>query len=97
MEFHEIANILPLMEGAEFDALVMDIKEQGLLEPIWLYEGKILDGRNRYRACEKAGVEPHFTEWIEGKPFEFIISKNLKRRHLICFSLSGQSNCRAGG
>ncbi len=82
MEFHEIANILPLMEGAEFDALVMDIKGQGLLEPISLYEGKILDGRNRYRACEKAGVEPHFTEWVEGKPLEFIISKNLKRRHL---------------
>ncbi len=82
MEFHEIANILPLMEGAEFDALVRDIKEQGLLEPICLWQGKILDGRNRYRACEKAGVEPHFTEWVEGKPLEFVISKNLKRRHL---------------
>ncbi|MBT9151376.1 MAG: hypothetical protein DDT40_01569 [candidate division WS2 bacterium] len=82
MEFHEIANILPLMEGSEFDALVMDIKEQGLLEPICLYEGNILDGRNRYKACEKAGVEPHFIKWAGGKPLEFIISKNLKRRHL---------------
>ncbi|MCD6295935.1 MAG: ParB N-terminal domain-containing protein, partial [Deltaproteobacteria bacterium] len=53
MEFHEIANMFPLMEGTEFDALVTDIKENGLLEPIWLYENKILDGRNRYRACQE--------------------------------------------
>ncbi len=82
MEFHKISEIFPLMEGAEFESLVEDIKEQGLLEPICLYESKILDGRNRYRACEKAGVEPRFTEWVEGKPVEFVISKNLKRRHL---------------
>jgi hypothetical protein len=57
-EFHPLANVFPLIEGAEFDELVADIKANGLNQCIELYEGKILDGRNRYRACLAAGVEP---------------------------------------
>ncbi|MCW7076400.1 MAG: MT-A70 family methyltransferase [Candidatus Syntrophoarchaeum sp.] len=88
MEFHEIANMFPLMEGAEFDALVADIKKNGLLEPIWLYEDKILDGRNRYRACQLAGVEPQFVKYTKGDPLAFVISANLHRRHLNAYQRS---------
>jgi N6-adenosine-specific RNA methylase IME4 len=84
MDFHEIANIFPLLEGAELDALVCDIKENGLLEPITTYEGKIVDGRNRYRACELAGVAPEFEEWKQNgvSLISWVIAKNLHRRHL---------------
>src|SRR5262249_5073118 len=62
LEFHPLANRFPLMRGAEFDALVEDIRINGLREPIALYQGKILDGRNRYRACIAADITPDFID-----------------------------------
>jgi hypothetical protein len=83
MEFHEAANIYPLMKGKAFDDLVKDIKANGLLEEIVTFKGKILDGRNRFRACGVAEVEPRFKEWDgEGSPTSFVISHNGRRRHL---------------
>jgi ParB-like chromosome segregation protein Spo0J len=84
LKFHALAGIFPLMEGAEFDALVADIKANGLHYPIILYDGQILDGRNRYRACLAAGFEPavrNGDNWI-GDPASFVISRNIRRRHL---------------
>jgi ParB-like chromosome segregation protein Spo0J len=86
LHFHPLADIFPLMEGAEFDELVEDIKANGLRDPIVLFEGKILDGRNRYRACLKAGVDPypecHVFNYPGDDPTSFVISKNIHRRHL---------------
>jgi hypothetical protein len=82
MEFHEIARVFPLLEGKEFDSLCRDIASNGLLEPIWTYQGKILDGRNRYRACVAVGIEPRFREYNGNNPLGFVISLNLERRHL---------------
>src|ERR1700731_2582872 len=63
-----------------------DIKERGQLEPIILYRGLILDGRNRYRACQIAGVKPRIEEFdakaTRRSPEEFVLSRNLRRRHL---------------
>jgi hypothetical protein len=82
--FHPLADLFPLMEGAEFDTLVADIKKNGLHYPIFLYEGKILDGRNRYRACLELGWEPatRNCDHHVGDPAGFVISRNIHRRHL---------------
>jgi N6-adenosine-specific RNA methylase IME4 len=86
IEFHPIANVFPLIEGAEFKALVEDIREHGIIEPVWLYQNRILDGRNRYRAYLAAfpgtDEDPPHREYLGGKPVEFVVSLNLKRRHL---------------
>jgi ParB-like chromosome segregation protein Spo0J len=58
LKFHPLADIFPPMEGAEFEELVADIKANGLREKIDLYQGKIADGRNRYRALLRLGIEP---------------------------------------
>src|SRR5712692_7557832 len=79
-----LADLFPLLRGPAFEELVADIQKNGLHEPILCdAEGRILDGRNRYRACLKAGVEPRFVEWRgEGELGELALSLNLRRRHL---------------
>jgi hypothetical protein len=83
MDFHEIANAFPMMIGKEFDELVEDIRKNGLLMPITTLDDKILDGRNRQRACEKVSVSPHYTPFVaKMSPIDFVISTNLVRRQL---------------
>jgi len=85
LEFHALADLFPLLEGEEFDRLVADINQKGLLENIVTTpDGLILDGRNRYLACLEAGVEPKFeiTKEPPEKWLDFVISKNVRRRQL---------------
>ena len=70
------------MSDAEFAALKADIGQYGQREPVWLYEGKVIDGRDRARACEELGKAVR-TEVYDGfDPVAFVISLNLHRRHL---------------
>lgn len=83
-DFHPIAGIFPMIEGQDFAQLVADVKAHGVREPVWLYEGKILDGRNRYMAAKKAGAHIQTREF-SGAPLEaieFVWSLNRTRRHL---------------
>src|ERR1044072_7435083 len=82
-EEHELSRLLPMMGDADLNALAADIRENGLRAPITLLEGKILDGRNRYKACKIAQTEPRFRDFNgDGDPLAFILSANVHRRHL---------------
>lgn len=81
-EYHELANLFPMMEQSQYEDLVADIKENGLIESIILHEGKILDGRNRYNACIDSNVVPNFVEYEGEDALSYVISLNLNRRHL---------------
>jgi hypothetical protein len=82
MEFHPLADLFPLLTDEATEALGDDMLEFGQREPIWTYDGKILDGRNRYRACLLKGIEPRFAEFRGADPVAFVASANLHRRHL---------------
>ncbi len=81
---HPSANIFPLMTGPEFQELCNSIRENGQREPIKRRDGQIIDGRNRFRACQLIGIEPLFetNEMDDQAVMEFIIDENLHRRHL---------------
>lgn len=82
-EFHEVANIFPMMSETEFSGLVEDIRKNGQREPIWLHQEKIVDGRNRYNACSEIGVEPVVDKWDgKGSLVDFVMSMNFHRRQL---------------
>jgi ParB-like chromosome segregation protein Spo0J len=94
---HPAADAFPMMSEKELEELAADIKANGLREAIIVHEGAILDGRNRYVACQIAGTSPRFAPWSSlnldveddddedegaGDPVAFVVSKNLKRRHM---------------
>ena len=80
-ELHELCEIIPSMDDSEYLALVADIRDNGLINPIIIFEGKILDGRHRYKACVELDLEPSFVEYTGNKPSSFVRSVNLERRH----------------
>jgi ParB-like chromosome segregation protein Spo0J len=86
LPFHPLAEKFPLMEGDDLQKLADDISARGLLHQIVLHEGKILDGRNRYRAAALAKVTLAPKDFRElpasTDPRADVISANLHRRHL---------------
>lgn len=82
LPFHEYAEIFPLITGEEYEALVQDIDANGQRAPIILFEGKILDGRNRYRACKDLLLPPVTEEYAGDDALGYVLSLNLYRRQL---------------
>ncbi|MCY2945180.1 MAG: DUF4326 domain-containing protein [Planctomycetota bacterium] len=82
VKYHPIADVWPMMQEDQLQELAADIKKNGLIQPVWLYQGMILDGRNRWAACKIAGVEPKTKEYTGDEPTAFAVSLNDKRRHM---------------
>lgn len=84
---HPAAEIFPLLEGPELQALADDIRQNGQREPSVMIRGMLLDGRNRERACAIVGVKPARREFGSRPgdgtdPARAVLSWNLHRRHL---------------
>ena len=77
-----------MMADGEMRELIKSIKERGQIVPCALYKGKLLDGRNRWKACIKAKVEPwtaDVTAELDNEgidPADWVIDQNKNRRHL---------------
>jgi ParB-like chromosome segregation protein Spo0J len=82
--FHPLITIFPEMEKGAFEELVLDIKIHGVREPISIYTNQIVDGRNRWLACQRLNITCPMRAY-EGKESDllgFVLSKNLYRRQL---------------
>src|SRR6516165_8065994 len=81
---HPFSKLFPPISEEDFGKLAADIKLNGLHQPIVRYQGKILDGNNRYRACELVKVAPKFADFTgdDAAARNYVISANIHRRHL---------------
>jgi len=74
-----------MLDDEELADLAADIRDNGQREPVLLYDGRILDGRNRWRACQIADV-PCRTEDAavasDEEALALVVSLNVHRRHL---------------
>lgn len=83
LPIHAIAGLFPEMSPDEYAALKADIQANGLREPIWLHEGRVIDGRHRARACHELGIRPATRNWSgTGSLTAFVVSLNIHRRSL---------------
>lgn len=86
MNVHPAAELFPMMDDEQFKGLLEDIRENGLDEcGVLTVDGQILDGRNRYKACQQLGIAMEWSQLEHDSdvdPFKYVISKNLHRRHL---------------
>ena len=87
---HPACAAWPQMTDAELDKLAADIREKGLLEPITLMAGSgdLLDGRNRWLACQRAGVPPRTQTYDGDDPVGYVLSRNGQWRKLSKASLA---------
>lgn len=84
LEYHDIANMYPMAILDEFELLKQSIKDRGQEVPIVIYEDKILDGRNRYKACKELSITP-IVKIFEGSyndALDYSIEVNSGRRNL---------------
>lgn len=79
---HPLADLFPMMSAEEMKALVEDVRERGVQRPIVMLDGMVLDGRNRYHAAREAEVGYRVVEFTGPDPLAFVISENMRRRHL---------------
>ena len=84
LEPHPLSAMFPQITEEDFGKLAADIKLNGLHQPIMRYQGKILDGNNRYRACELVKIAPKFADFTgdDAAARNYVISANIHRRHL---------------
>jgi transcriptional regulator with XRE-family HTH domain len=78
-EAHPLASYYPAMPDEDFGSLKESIRLQGLLDPITLYEDRVLDGRHRLRACLELGIQPRHENYEGDDPLGFVIAKHSRR------------------
>ena len=83
LPMHELATLFPTMTNDEYAALKQNIAENGVDQPVCVWQGQIVDGRHRYLACGEMGIDPPIRYLNDDDdPVRFVLSANMDRRQL---------------
>lgn len=83
LQIHPAAKLMPLMTAEEWTQLKIDIEENGQREPVVLYQGQLLNGRNRLKVCRELNIPVRAISLPEEEdPYLHVASLNLHRRQL---------------
>jgi ParB-like chromosome segregation protein Spo0J len=86
---HSLSAAFPSMTDEEYQSLKDSIDVNGVLNPITIYEGMVLDGWHRYQAAMELGMdcpEAELEDWID--PKDFVLAQNKNRRHITMSQLA---------
>ena len=82
MQRHPLSKVWGDIPSGELVAMRESVESHGFVDPvIWTYDGLILDGWHRYTISNLLGLELEVREY-DGDPVEWVIGRNLHRRHL---------------
>lgn len=89
IEIHDLANLIPFPNDTDLERLTEDIRLNGILEPIIIYEGKIIDGRTRQGIAVKLGIKPVYKDYDKKiDPKVYVRAMGYSRRHLTSSQLA---------
>ena len=87
LQRHDLSAFFPDMPDDAFQNLVDSIATDGVIDNIIkIYEGQILDGWHRFRACQELNLlrKLRFQDYDtrkDGDPVAFVFARNLHRKH----------------
>jgi ParB-like chromosome segregation protein Spo0J len=81
LQRHELGAVFHDMSISEFESLKRDIQSNGQLHPIVTYQGKVLDGWHRFRACRDLDIRPRSEPLpTTADPLHYSLASNVERR-----------------
>lgn len=84
LPLHPFAELFPEMTPEEYARVKEDVRVNGVLEPVRVWSGAVVDGRHRRQMCIELGIPCPASEWggKESGLLGFVVSLNVNRRHL---------------
>ena len=100
VERHPLSAAWPEMSDDDFERFRQSILLVGLIDPIVIFEGMILDGFHRFMVCEANNIPMHFVEYEGEDPAGFVIGKHARRNltpSQVAMSITAMSEWRPVG
>ena len=78
-----LALAFPPLSPAQYSRLLASIIAHGLIHPIVIWRGQVIDGLHRLKACLEAGVEPRYEVLDDdADPFQYLADVNIPHRDM---------------